>query len=214
MNSYAIDLSLRPTTFDLWHVYLAGMVAVLALTLILVLITALLAMRRSGKSEKSAPATSLPPEIRIVEKIIEVEKPVPGPAPEPIILREATADAALQVLSLLQKEARFIDFIEEDMGGYSDAEIGAAARIVHQGCSKAIKAHFSLSPVSSAQEGSRITLQPGFDAYAFRLTGNITGAAPFTGTLVHKGWQVDVMNLPRLTEGHDPHILAAAEVEL
>ena len=100
------------------------------------------------------------------------------------------------------------------MTAYSDADIGAAARIVHQGCSKAINAHFSFSPISDAAEGSRLTLQPGFDANAFRLTGNISGVAPFTGTLVHKGWQVTDLNLPKLTQGHNPRIIAAAEVEL
>jgi hypothetical protein len=217
MNNYSIDLALRPTTFDLWHVCLAGTVAVLTLTLIVVLISVLLAGRRCRKAGKSQPVTAAvthEPEIKIVEKIIEVEKLVAAPAPEPVILKEATPDAALQVLNLLQKEARFIDFIKEDMSAYSDADIGAAARIVHQGCSKAINAHFSLSPVSVADEGSRITLQAGFDAYAFRLTGNITGAAPFTGTLVHKGWQVTELHLPKLTVGHNPNIIAAAEVEL
>jgi hypothetical protein len=117
-------------------------------------------------------------------------------------------------LNLLQKEARFIDFIKEDVSAFSDAEIGAAARVVHQGCSKAVNEHFTLAPVSQDQEGSRVTLNKGFDAALFRLTGNIVGEAPFTGTLIHKGWQVTDLRLPKLTEGHNPNIIAAAEVEL
>jgi hypothetical protein len=131
-----------------------------------------------------------------------------------VILKQATSDAALQLLNILQKEARFIDFIKEDMGVHADADIGAAARIVHQGCAKAINEHFKLAPVSQDQEGSKVTLNAGFDASAFRLTGNIVGQAPFTGSLVHKGWQVTEVNLPKLTEGHNPNIIAAAEVEL
>lgn len=220
MNTYIIDLSLRPTTFDLWHVCLAGTVAVLALLLIVVLISVLLGMRRCKRAEtaqKIAPTAAvakLEPEVKIVEKIVEVEKIVQAPAPEPVILKEATPDAALQLLSLLQKEARFIDFIKEDVSAFSDADIGAAARVVHQGCSKAIKEHFTLAPVSQDQEGSRVTLNKGFDAASFRLTGNIVGEAPFTGTLVHKGWQVTELHLPKLTEGHNAKIIAAAEVEL
>ncbi|MDD1620783.1 MAG: DUF2760 domain-containing protein [Methylococcaceae bacterium] len=213
MNTYTIDLSLRPTTFDLWHVCLAGTVAALALALIAVLVSTLLAARRC----KSKPIVQAPvpaPEIKIVEKIVEVEKIVQAPAPEPVILKEATPDAALQLLSLLQKEARFIDFIKEDMSAYGDADIGAAARIVHSGCAKAINEHFTLAAVSQDQEGSRVTLNKGFDAAAFRLTGHIVGEAPFTGTLVHKGWQVTDLRLPKLTEGHNPKIIAAAEVEL
>lgn len=212
MNNYSIDLSLRPTTFDLWHVCLAGTVAVLVLVLLIMLIAMLLAGRRC--KHKHSEQASQTPEVKIVEKIVEVEKIVQAPAPEPVILKESTPDSALQVLSLLQKEARFIDFIQEDMSAYSDTDIGAAARIVHQGCSKAIKEHFTLAAVSQDQEGSRVTLNQGFDAAAFRLTGNIVGEAPFTGTLVHKGWQVTDLRLPKLTEGHNPKIIAAAEVEL
>lgn len=211
MNSYTIDLSLRPTTFDLWHVCLAGSVAALGLLLIAVLVSVLLAARRC---KHKAAAQTQPPEVKVVEKIVEVEKIVQAPAPEPVILKEATPDAALQLLSLLQKEARFIDFIKEDMSAYADADIGAAARIVHQGCAKAIGEHFTLAAVSNDQEGSRVTLNKGFDAAAFRLTGNIVGEAPFSGTLVHKGWQVTDLSLPKLTEGHNAKIIAAAEVEL
>lgn len=211
MNTYTIDLALRPTTFDLWHVCLAGTVAVLALLLIAVLIAVILGMRRCRRAVPVAQAAPAPqPEV----KIVEVEKIVQAPAPEPVILKEATPDAALQLLSLLQKEARFIDFINEDVSVYSDADIGAAARVVHQGCSKAINAHFTLAPVSQDQEGSRITLNKGFDAASYRLTGNIVGEAPFNGTLVHKGWQVTALHLPKLTEGHNAKIIAAAEVEL
>ena len=219
MNTYTIDLALRPTTFDLWHVCLAGTVAVLALMLIFVLISVILGMRRCKRAAPAVqvaptPAPAPKPEVKIVEKIVEVEKIVHAPAPEPVILKEATPDAALQLLSLLQKEARFIDFIKEDVSAYSDAEIGAAARVVHQGCTKAVNEHFTLAPVSQDQEGSRVTLNKGFDAAAFRLTGNIVGDAPFKGTLVHKGWQVTDLRLPKLTEGHNAKIVAAAEVEL
>ncbi|PKD39957.1 DUF2760 domain-containing protein [Methylomonas sp. Kb3] len=216
MNTYTIDLSLRPTTFDLWHVCLAGTAALLALILIVVLVSVLLGMRRCKSAAPAvvAPSPAPQPEVKIVEKIVEVEKIVQAPAPEPVVLKEATPDAALQLLSLLQKEARFIDFIKEDVSAFSDAEIGAAARVVHQGCSKAVSEHFTLAPVSKDPEGNRVTLNKGFDATSFRLTGNIVGEAPFTGTLVHKGWQVTDLRLPKLTEGHNAKIVAPAEVEL
>ena len=124
---------------------LAGTVIFLLILFLLTLVWAILARRSKSEQVNVAPAT---PEVQIVEKIVEVEKIVQLPAPEPVILKEATTDAALQLLSLLQKEARFIDFIKEDMITYSDTDIGAAARIVHQGCRKAIEEHFSLSPVS------------------------------------------------------------------
>jgi hypothetical protein len=207
MNTYAIDLSLKPTTFDLWHVCLAGTVALLSLILILLLLSMVISRIRCKK--KSAMQQAEP-----VVKIIEVEKLVQAPAPQPVVLKEATPDAALQLLGLLQKEARFIDFIKEDIASFSDADIGIAARVVHEGCNKVINEHFTLAAVRSEQEGSKITLLEDFDAAEVRLTGNIVGIAPFTGTLVHKGWQVTGIRLPKLTSGHNAAIVAPAEVEL
>jgi hypothetical protein len=140
--------------------------------------------------------------------------PVAAPAPAAAPLREATPDAALQLLSLFQREARLIDFTQENLSGYSDADIGAAARVVHEGCSKVLREHFTIDAVRSEAEGSRVTLPEGFDASAVRLTGNVVGKAPFTGTLSHRGWRASSVRLPKLAETHDAKVLAPAEVEL
>ncbi|MEO5794053.1 MAG: DUF2760 domain-containing protein [Rhodoferax sp.] len=137
--------------------------------------------------------------------------PAPPPAP---ILKVATPDAALQLLGLMQREARFVDFIQEDVASYSDADIGGAARLVHTGCRKVLQEHFTLAPARPEAEGSRVVLEAGFDAAAVRLTGNVVGNAPFRGTLRHPGWKATEVRLPRTTEGHDPRVIAAAEVEL
>ena len=162
-----------------------------------------------------------PREIRVevpVEKIVEVrvEVPVETIVEKTVELRvEVPTDtAALQLLGLLQREARFVDFIQEDVAPYTDAEIGAAARVVHEGCRKVLREHFSIQPVRSEAEGSRVTLQAGFDAAAVRLTGNVVGQAPFTGTLGHRGWQVTDVKLPQLTDPQAARIIAQAEVEL
>ncbi len=213
-KNYTIDLSLTPTTIDLWHVCLIVTVIILALLLIFLLLAMLLGMMRSAKKTVTEPVQLVEPKVRAVEKTVEVEKIIRAPAPEPVILKEATPDAALQLLSLLQKDARFIDFIKEDITSYSDADIGVAARVVHTGCNKVINDYFTLNTVRSEQEGSKITLAKGFDASEARLTGNIVGQAPFTGSLVHKGWKVTDIRLPKLTQGHNAKIIAAAEVEL
>ncbi len=169
-----------------------------------------------------------------IEKQVEVEKPVEVIKEVEIIkeievikevevikeievapkLKETTPEAALQLLSLLQQEARFIDFMSEDLSGFADAEIGAAARVIHEGGQKVLNEYFTLAPVRSEEEETQITLPEGFDAAQVRLTGNVVGKAPFTGTLVHKGWQVTDIKLPKMAQGHDPKIIAAAEVEL
>ena len=141
--------------------------------------------------------------------------PVPAPVPAPAAAwKTLDTDAALQLLALLQREARLIDFTRESLAGYDDAQIGAAARLVHEGCAKVLREHFDIVPVRSEAEGSRVTLPAGFDAAAVRLTGNVSGSAPFTGSLAHRGWRAAEVKLPRLAEGHDARVLAPAEVEL
>lgn len=137
-----------------------------------------------------------------------------APAPGPSVLKEPSPDAALQLLALLQRDARLIDFVGEDLSGYADAQIGAAARLVHEGCAKVLREHFSLVPVREEAEGSRVTLQAGFDAAAVRVTGNVVGQPPFAGSLRHRGWRVTEVRLPKLAEQHDARVVAPAEVEL
>ena len=220
--NYNIDLALIPTTLDLWHISLVGIILALALLLIIVLLAMVIGMARRSKRLRNEKA--IEPEIKTVEveKIIEIEKIVEievekiiqAPIPEPVILKESTPDAALQLLSLLQKEARFIDFIKEDVSNYSDSDIGIAARVVHEGCNKAINQYFTLDTVRTDTEGSNVTLSKGFNASEVRLTGNVVGEAPFTGILVHKGWKVTDIRLPKLTAGYNAKIIATAEVEL
>ena len=158
-----------------------------------------------------------PKEIRVevpVEKIVEVRVEVPVEKIVEKTVEVPTQTAVLQLLGLLQREARFVDFIQEDVAPYTDAEIGAAARVVHEGCRKVLREHFAIQPVRTEAEGSRITLQAGFDATAVRLTGNVVGQAPFTGTLGHRGWQVTAVKLPQLTDTAAAHVIAQAEVEL
>ena len=156
-------------------------------------------------------------------RIIRIDDPAPAPAPvaaapkpapAPAPLRIATPDAALQLLSLFQREARLIDFTQENLSAYSDADIGAAARVVHAGCSKVLREHFTIAAVRAEAEGSRVVLEAGFDAGAVRLTGNVVGTAPFRGTLSHRGWRASDVRLPKLADAHDATILAPAEVEL
>ena len=141
-------------------------------------------------------------------------EPKPAPAPAPAPLRIATPDAALQLLGLLQREARLIDFANENITVYADADIGAAARLVHEGCARVLREHFTIEPVRGELEGTRITLPEGFDAASVRLTGNVVGKAPFTGTLSHRGWRARDVRLPQLADKHDASVIAPAEVEL
>jgi hypothetical protein len=163
---------------------------------------------RVAAARDAAPALPPPePELRLSAPAI------PKAAPPPR-LREAPTDAALQLLALLQREGRFVDFVKEDVSSFSDAEIGAAARVVHDGCARALDEHMHLSAVRSEPEESRVTLEAHFATEGVRVTGNVRGEPPFTGTLRHRGWRASDVHLPQLTEGHDVTVIAPAEVEL
>lgn len=153
--------------------------------------------------------------LRIGAQVSEPTATTPA-AEKPVVIpmREAAPEAALQLLGLLQREARFIDFIQEDVAAYQDADIGVAARVVHEGCRKVLRDNFAISPVRDEAEGSRITLPEGFDAAAIRVTGNVVGQPPFTGSITHRGWRVVETRLPKLADGHELRVIAPAEVEL
>jgi hypothetical protein len=159
----------------------------------------------SGAEPSAAPAVSAAP------------ASAPAPAPPPVAaapLHAAPTESALQLLGLLQREARFVDFVMEDMSSYSDADVGAAARVVHDQCKKALAEHVQLERVRSEPEGNRVTVPAGFSASEVRLVGNVTGKAPFNGVLTHAGWRASSITLPQLSQGHDVRVIAAAEVEL
>src|SRR6186713_1916519 len=80
----------------------------------------------------------------------------PPPAPAP---HAQPSTGALQLLSLLQREGRFVDFIEQEVSAFSDQDIGAAARLVHEGCRRALHAHARVVSVRSEAEGARLTLE-------------------------------------------------------
>jgi hypothetical protein len=129
--------------------------------------------------------------------------PPPIPNPEPI-----------RLLGLLQREARLLDFLMENLSAYDDQQIGASVRDIQAKSQGVIKKHLTLEPVLGQEEGSRVTVPVGFDPSAIRLVGNVSGQPPFHGTLQHAGWRVRAVNLPTPSEGQDEFVLMPAEVEL
>jgi hypothetical protein len=121
---------------------------------------------------------------------------------------------ALQLLAVLQREGRLVDFLEEDLAGFPDAAVGAAARTVHAGCKRALAELLALEPVLGDREGAQVTVERGFDAGSIRLTGNVVGDPPFRGALRHHGWRARTVKLPPVRDGEDANVVAPAEVEL
>ncbi len=151
----------------------------------------------------SAPAN----QPRVVEKIVERERIVERVRTDP-------QAGALMMLTLLQREGRLVDFLMEDIASASDVDVGAAARAVHQGCQKLLRATMQLAPVRGESEGATIVLEAGFDANLVRLSGNVTGVPPYRGTLAHSGWRASNITLPQRPADIDATVVAPAEVEL
>ncbi len=138
-------------------------------------------------------------------------------APQPLLpppSPEATHASGLFVLGILQREGRLIDFLQEDVSGFTDAEVGAAARVVHEGCRKVLKEYLPVQAVVPQAEGDKLTVPLGFDANRFRLTGAVSGPGPHDGTLKHHGWEATAVKLPALPTTMNLKVLAPAEVEL
>ncbi len=124
------------------------------------------------------------------------------------------SERALQMLALLQRDGRLIDFLMEDLATYSDAQIGAAVRDVHAGCRGVLTRYLMLEPILSGKEGEPTSVSQVVDPAAVRLVGNVTGQPPFPGTLLHRGWRATRIDLPPLGAPSGRRIIAQAEVEV
>jgi hypothetical protein len=142
------------------------------------------------------------------------EKPAAPVAAAP--LANQADSEVVNFLAILQERGRFIDFLMDDITAYSDAQVGAAGRVLHEGCKAVLLEHFGIRPMREEDEGSKITIPTGYAPDDYRLVGKIAGEAPFTGTLVHHGWRVEWVKLPRLLRASADRLpaIAPAEVEL
>jgi hypothetical protein len=168
-------------------------------TLALVLALAVLALSFLGPREAPAPS------------------PAPVAAPPPPAPPENQAEAeVVAFMGLLQEKGRFIDFLMDDVSLYDDSRVGAAARVVHYGCRDVLQEHFKVTPISTANEGSQVTVPEGYAADEYRLMGKITGNPPFKGVLLHKGWKTESVKLPRIIKAGEKRLpsIAPALVEV
>jgi hypothetical protein len=135
---------------------------------------------------------------------------------EPSILRsDDSTDRAVQMLALLQRDGRLIDFFNEDITPYKDAQVGAAVRELHANCRKALEQYVKLEPILAGEEDGPITVDAGFDPALVKLVGNVTGQPPLRGLLRHRGWRVSAVKLPPLPPQQAGRtIVAPAEVEI
>jgi Domain of unknown function (DUF2760) len=135
------------------------------------------------------------------------------PAPTPAA--EDSTDRAVQMLALLQRDGRLIDFFKEDIAPYKDAQVGAAVRELHANCGKALEQYVMLEPILAGEEDGPVTVDEGFDPASVKLIGNVTGQPPLRGLLRHRGWRVAAVKLPPLASEESVRaVVAPAEVEI
>ncbi|NLF25797.1 MAG: DUF2760 domain-containing protein [Deltaproteobacteria bacterium] len=134
--------------------------------------------------------------------------------------REALIDAeVINLLSLLQEKGRFLDFLMDDISTFGDAQIGAGARVVHQGCAAVMREYFELVPVHEGKEGEKVDLGADYKSEHYRLLGKVKDRPPYQGTLLHHGWRTKSVKLPRVTVKNgtakkEGGIIMPAEVEV
>ncbi len=175
---------------------LAGVSALLAVH---ILIQAVLQVR-GGRETKEAPAAE-------------------GSGAVAAVKRDARVDAEIaHFLGILQAKGRFLDFVMDDITSYNNEQVGAAARVVHQGCSKVISEYFTIAPLHEGPEGDVVELKPGYNPAEYRPAGKLADGAQIRGNIVHRGWKATEVNLPRLAEtvaeSDKGFVISPAEVEV
>ena len=157
-----------------------------------------------NRVQPAGPVPQVPaPAVPSVSRLKEVERPA-----------SEAFDRAVQMLALLQRDGRLIDFLAEDISVYPDVHLGAAVRTIHESCRQVLDRYVKLEPILNSAEDQPVTVQPGFDPAAIKLIGNVAGEPPVRGVLRHKGWRVREVNLPPLPQGGGRMVVAPAEVEL
>ena len=160
----------------------------------------------------------------IAQKALRTSGPVPQApvAPTSSISRATEVeraapegfDRAIQMLALLQRDGRLIDFLAENISAYPDTQLGAAVRTIHDTCRQVLDRYVKLEPILDSEEDQPVTVQAGLDPAAIKLIGNVAGEPPVRGMLRHKGWRVKEVNLPPWPQATGRMVVAPAEVEL
>lgn len=142
----------------------------------------------------------------------EAKAAAAAPAPPPAQL--TPEDGALQILGILQRDGRLVDFLMEDISGASDDQVGAAVRTLQEQCRASLERYVRLSPVIDGVEGSYTKIETS-DPAVIKLLGNVpvSGKAP-GGLLRHRGWRAEKVDLPVLKPSQKSAVIAPAEIEI
>jgi hypothetical protein len=149
---------------------------------------------------------------KVLESLSEPTQKLPAPAPP---APKPSRSDAITLLSALQRDARFVDFIQEPIGGYTDAQVGAAVREIHRGCRDVLSRMFSPLPIVDQEEGSSVEVANAASG-RYRLTGNVAQSSGSTsGQLMHHGWLASKSDVPQWSGADDAiGVITPAEVHV
>lgn len=180
----------------------------------------LLVMSLSAPRRAQSEVTLTPQEPKKVAAAAVATQPEPSKEPVSVAPKVRVGESeVLGLLGLLQQKGRLVDFLMDDVSKYPDAQVGAAARVVHQGCSAVVREYFDIKPVHGGDEGTALTLDKNYDAHSYRLLGHVAGEPPFRGRVLHRGWLTTSVKLPeQIIPEHaaaaNSRVISPAEVEL
>ena len=143
----------------------------------------------------------------------EIKPAAPAPKPTAPAKAEPQPAYALQLLAILQRDSRLVDFLMEDIASYEDDQIGAAVRSLHDQARDSLARYLSLRPVIDGVEGA-YTRPATSDPATVKYIGNVPAGKPEGGVLRHKGWRAAKVDLPALNPKQDATIIAPAEIEI
>lgn len=124
----------------------------------------------------------------------------------------AVQNSAIALLSTLQRDARLIDLIHENLDQYADEQIGAAARPCLKQCRQTLDRLLKIQPLVSAAEGDSIPVQSGASSARVRWVGESTDRG--TAQVIHTGWQATQIELPSWSGApSDTMVIAPTQVQ-
>lgn len=140
-------------------------------------------------------------------EVVVPSKPVPV-APK---AKESTRSDAITLLATLQREARLLDLVKENLSAYSDAQVGAAARPCLTQCAVTLDRVLGVKAIEAASDGQAISVPEAATPSRYTWIGEGSGSA---GKLVHHGWEASRVDLPHWTGvDADAHVIAPAQVQ-
>ena len=153
----------------------------------------------------------------IEEEVVEESKPMDAlkyKVKDEISKKDEKNIDGVFLLSLFQKQGRLVDFLQQDIASFSNAEVGEAARVVHDGCARILGDYFTMEAIRTEEEGALVSVDADYNLSEITLTGNLRGSAPYRGELLHHGWKISDQHPPEQLDPKARFIVQPAEIEV